>query len=152
MSGKKAAGALKRLDLPGKKFTIAGKTLAGKEFNSKELAGSPVIFHYWASWCEPCKQEMRALKELRSQFAKDKLVIVGINVDNNPEDAKAFLKQNDYNWVHIHEAGGLEGPLAVGLGVFNLPVNIVVDGGSAVAKSGIHWSELQGVVESILKK
>lgn len=152
MSGKKAAGALARLNLPGKKFTIAGKTLNGKDFNSKDLAGNPVIFHYWASWCEPCKQEMRALKELRSQFAKEKLRIVGINVDNNPEDAKAFLKDNDYNWEHIHEPGGLEGRLAVGLGVFNLPVNVVVDGQSAVVKSGIHYSELQGVIESILKK
>ena len=152
MSGKKAAGALDRLNLPGKKFTIAGKTLNGKDFNSKEMVGSPVIFHYWASWCEPCKQEMRALKELRSQFAKEKLRIVGINVDNNPEDAKAFLKQNDYGWEHIHEPGGLEGRLAVGLGVFNLPVNVVVDGQSVVVKSGIHYSELQGVIEGILKK
>lgn len=152
MSGKKASGALKRLDLRGKKFSLAGKTLAGKDFNSKELSGSPVIFHYWASWCEPCKQEMRALKELRSQFAKDKLRIVGINVDSNPEDAKAFLKQNDYAWDHIHEPGGLDGNLAVGLGVFNLPVNVVVDGQSAVVKSGIHYSELQAVIESMLKK
>ena len=152
MPGKKAAGALKRLDLRGKKFTIAGKTLTGKDFNSKELNGSPVIFHYWASWCEPCKQEMRALKELRSQFAKDKLRIVGINVDSNPEDAKAFLKQNDYGWDHIHEPGGLDGNLAVGLGVFNLPVNVVVDGQAAVVKSGIHYSELPEVIESILKK
>ncbi len=135
MFGKKANGALKRLDLRGKKFTVAGKTLTGKDFNSKSLTGGPVIFHYWASWCEPCKQEMRALKELRSQYAKSKLQIVGINVDSNPEDAKAFLKQNDYGWDHIYEPGGLDGNLAVGLGVFNLPVNVVVDDKSAVVKS-----------------
>ncbi len=152
MSGQKAAGALKRLNLPGNKFNLTGKTLAGKDFNSKELSGSPVIYHYWASWCEPCKQEMRALKELRSQFAKDKLRIVGINVDSNPEDAKAFLKQNDYAWDHIHEPGGLDGNLAVGLGVFNLPVNVVVDGGAIVVKSGIHYSELQGVIQGMIKK
>ena len=152
ISGKKAKGALNRLDLKGKKFGLVGKTINGKEFSSKEYAGSPVIYHYWASWCEPCKQEMRALKELRSQFAKEKLQIVGINVDTDANLAKEFLKQNDYGWEHIYEAGGLDGSLAVQLGVFNLPVNVVVDSKGIVTKSGIHFSELAGVVDEMTKK
>ncbi len=152
LSGKKAAGAIKRLDLKGKKFTVAGKTLAGKEIHTRDMTGGPIIFHYWASWCDSCKAEMRALKELRSQFSKEKLRIVGINVDSDPKLAKDFLKENDFGWDHIYEPGGLDGNLAVGLGVFNLPVNIVVDSQSQVVKSGVHYSELQAILEGMSKK
>ena len=152
LAGRKAAGAMARLKLGGNKFTITGKTLDGKDFSSKDLAGGPVIFHYWASWCEPCKAEMRHLKELQAKYAKEKLRIVGINVDSDPQTAKDFLKQNSYPWIHIYESGGLDGKLAVGLGVFNLPVNVVVDGQSKVVKSGIHYSELDAIVENIVKR
>lgn len=152
LAGQKAAGALARLNLGGNKFTIAGKTVDGKDFSSKDFAGGPVIFHYWASWCEPCKAEMRHLKELQNKYAREKLRIVGINVDSDVQTAKDFLKQNSYPWVHIYEPGGLDGKLAVGLGVFNLPVNVVVDGQSKVVKSGIHYSELDAIIEKMVKR
>lgn len=152
LAGQKAAGAMARLSLGGNRFTISGKTLDGKDFNSKDFAGGPVIFHYWASWCEPCKAEMRALKELQNKYAKEKLRIVGINVDSDPKTAIDFLKQNSYPWVHVYEAGGLDGKLAVGLGVFNLPVNVVVDSQSKVVKSGIHYSELDAIIEALVRK
>lgn len=152
LAGQKAAGALARLNLGGNKFTISGKTLDGKDFSSKDFAGGPVIFHYWASWCEPCKAEMRHLKELQNKYAREKLRIVGINVDSDPQTAKDFLKQNSYPWVHIYEPGGLDGKLAVGLGVFNLPVNVVVDSQSKVVKSGIHYSELDAIIEKMVKR
>lgn len=147
--GQKAAGAMTRLRLNGNAFTITGKTLDGKDFSTKDYMGGPVIIHYWASWCEPCKAEMRALKELQNKYSKEKLRIVGINVDSDPKTAREFLKQNPYPWVHFYEPGGLDNKLAVGLGVFNLPVNVVVDGKSRVVKSSIHWSELDGVIGSL---
>lgn len=152
LAGQKAGGALARLNLGGNKFTITGKTLDGKDFSSKDFAGGPVIFHYWASWCEPCQAEMRHLKELQNKYAKEKLRIVGINVDSDAQTAKDFLKQNSYPWVHIYESGGLDGKLAVGLGVFNLPVNVVVDSQSKVIRSGIHYSELDAIIEKLVKK
>lgn len=148
--GKKAAGALTRLNLVGKSFNVAAKKLDGSAFDSKAYAGSPIIYHYWASWCEPCKAEMRALKELQSKYAKQNVRIVGINVDNNPDDARAFLKANPYPWISVHEEGGLESNLALGLGVFTLPVSIVVSGDSKVVRCGAHWTELDGVIEKLV--
>ncbi len=151
--GRKAAGAMDRINLAGQRFFITGRTLDGKELNTKsdEFSNGPVIYHYWASWCEPCKAEMRALKELQSKYAKNKLRIVGINVDNDAQIAKDFLKQNPYPWTHVYEQGGLDGKLAVGLGVFNLPVNVVVDSQAKVIKSGIHYSELDAILEKLVK-
>lgn len=151
LPGKKATGAITRLNLAGREFKIKGKTLDGRPFDSKTYAAEPIIYHYWASWCEPCKAEMRALKELQTKYAKQKLRIVGINLDNEPKTAQDFLNANPYRWIHLYDAGGLDGNLAVQLGVLTLPVNVVVDAKGFVVKSGVHWSELDGVIQKLVR-
>ncbi len=151
LPGQKAAGALTRLSIERRQFSLQGTTLDGRAFDSAVFAKDPIIFHYWASWCEPCKAEMRALKELQSKYSKQRLRIVGINLDNEPEAAKALLKASGYSWLQLHEKGGLDGKLAVDLGVLTLPVNLVVDGTGKVVRSGVHWTELEGILEKMAK-
>jgi hypothetical protein len=99
---------------------------------------------------------MRALRELRAKYAKSKVRIVGLNFDNSPKSAEAFLEESqrdgkDYSWVHLHETGGLDSDLAVELGILTLPATIVVDQNGKVVKAGVHWTELDSVIEQLLK-
>ncbi len=150
-AGKKAAGALRRLNLRGKPFAISGPTLDDRSFNSNAYKGGPVIYHCWASWCESCKADMRALKELQAKYAKQKLRIVGLNLDNDRALAAQFVKQNPLPWINVYDPGGLESSLAVGYGILTLPVNIVVDKDGNVVKSGAHWTELDRLIEEMVK-
>src|SRR5690606_27691002 len=133
-AGRKAAGAIERLNLVGKKFGLRSPTLDGRTFSSEAYLGGPVVYHCWASWCEGCKAEMRALKELQNKYAKTKLRIVGINFDNSPELANGFLKESPFPWVHLRDEGGLESNLAVSYGILTLPFNVVVDKTGKVVK------------------
>ena len=52
-------------------------------------AGKVVLIHYWATWCEPCKQDMETIKSLQAKYGKD-FYPVGVNLDNDPKDATAL--------------------------------------------------------------
>ncbi len=149
--GKKAAGALRRLDLVGKGFGLEGKLLDGRAFTSRALAGGPVVYHCWASWCEGCKAEMRGLKELQNKYSKTKLNIVGINFDNSKQSANDFLKQNPFPWMHLFDDGGLDSNVAIAYGILTLPVNVIVDKNGKVVKTGVHWTEIDGIIEELTK-
>lgn len=151
LPGKKGAGALNRLNLIGTKFGLKGTTIEGANFSADAYLGGPVIYHCWASWCDGCKAEMRALKELQSKYAKNKLHIVGLNFDNAKTTGTEFLKQNSFPWVHLFEEGGLDSNIAIRYGILTLPVNIIVDKSGTVVKTGVHWSELDGIVEELSK-
>lgn len=84
IQGKKAAGALNRIGLEGRQFGLSGKTLDGKQVDTKTMARSPIVVHYWASWCRPCKADMAELRKIQAKYAKQDLKIVGINLDTDP--------------------------------------------------------------------
>jgi thiol-disulfide isomerase/thioredoxin len=47
--------------------------------------GKPVLVNFWATWCEPCREEYPLLVELAKQYAPQGLVVVGISFDDDAE-------------------------------------------------------------------
>jgi len=57
----------------------------------KQFKGKVLYVDFWASWCGPCAKSFPFLNEMHQQLKDKGLQIVGVNLDENPDDAKAFL-------------------------------------------------------------
>src|SRR6478672_1378647 len=69
------------------KFNV--KTVMGDEINFQDLLGKgPLIVNFWALWCEPCKQEMKAFKAISERFKAEGVTMVAINTDQVRSVAK----------------------------------------------------------------
>lgn len=147
--GKKASGAVVRLNLEGKTLNLRGKTLDGKEVQTT----GPTIVHYWATWCDPCKADMAELRKLQAKYAKQNLQIVGVNLDNEASTAASFLKENagKYPWAQIHEQGGFQSDLATKLGVLSVPVTILIDSKGVVVKRTAGFSANPDMIQAVEK-
>lgn len=148
---KKATGARKRLASVGKSIELKGKTLDGQAVDLLTLRGKTVLIHYWATWCGPCKQDMAELKRLQAKFAGKPFQIIGVNLDNESAPAADYLRTNRHPWPQLYEQGGMEGRLAVELGIWTLPTMILIDKEGKVANRDIHVNELALELEKRLK-
>ncbi len=45
--------------------------------------GKPVLVNFWATWCEPCRDEYPMLNELAKQYASQGLQVVGVSMDDD---------------------------------------------------------------------
>jgi thioredoxin 1 len=64
---------------------MATKTVTDSSFASDVLgAPGPVLVDFWAEWCGPCKMIGPSLEEISDELG-DKLTIVKLNIDDNPD-------------------------------------------------------------------
>ena len=70
---------------------FTGTTLDGKAFDGTSLAGSPVVFWFWAPWCPKCQAEGPAVAQTAKKYG-DKVRFVGIaGLDKNKDQMNAFV-------------------------------------------------------------
>ena len=51
-----------------------------QKINIKEFNGNLILLNFWATWCEPCKEEMPSLDRLQSNQNLNNLKVFAINI------------------------------------------------------------------------
>ena len=154
-TAKKATGALVRLDCVGKSIRLKGTNvnpgIKATAIDIAQLKDKAVLIQYWATWCEPALVDMAQLKEVQAEFAKDGLVVVGVSLDNKPEDLKDYLSQHKLPWPQLFEPGGLDSRLANEMGILTLPTMILIGKDGKVLNRGVHITDLEREVTNLLR-
>ena len=83
-----------------------------------------VLIHFWTTWCPPCKRSLAMLSKIASEYATKGVVTVGINIRENKELIKAFLKREG---IQILPAIDADGKIAQVYGVEDIPTTVVLD-------------------------
>jgi thiol-disulfide isomerase/thioredoxin len=148
----KALGAKRRLESVGKTIPLAGKTLDGRSFDLASAKGKIVLIHYWATWADPCKPDLATIKSLQAKYGSQGFYPVGVNVDTASKDALDFVRQEKLSWPQLFEQGGLDGPLATGLGVLTLPTMILVGKDGRVINRSVNAGELDAELKKLMPR
>lgn len=76
------------------------KDLNGKEFKSSELAGSVVVLDLWATWCEPCIDDIPIFNRLHERYGSRGLQVVGVAVESGwAQDIKPHVAKHGIKYT-----------------------------------------------------
>ncbi len=77
-----AAGGKPELK-PGDKPPLhVGRQLDGADVDLDPASGKAYVISYWATWCEPCMQELPILSNIQRTIGPDKMQVVAVNVED----------------------------------------------------------------------
>jgi cytochrome c biogenesis protein CcmG, thiol:disulfide interchange protein DsbE len=103
-------------------FTLS--TVGGGTLSSSELRGAPVVINFWASWCDPCNQEAPDLEATWKQYQARGVRVVGVDYEDQPADAQAFVSKYGITYPSVVDRGG---ELATAFGVRGVPETFFID-------------------------
>ncbi len=107
------------------------RTLDGKQFDLADHRGKVVLVNFWATWCEPCKEETPALQAAYRKLADEGLVIVGVDLfdgervqGRGEQDVKEFVDQYGVSYpIALDDTG----EVARDFRLYPIPVSYFID-------------------------
>ena len=102
------------------------RDVTGEEVDLLSHKGKVILLNFWATWCGPCKIEIPWFVEFQETYGDKGLVVLGLSVDDTPEQMRPFIAEYQVNY-----------PMLVGLGredfqeaygpVWGLPITFMID-------------------------
>ena len=90
----------------------------------QQFHGKVLYVDFWASWCPPCAKSFPFLNEMDHDFKDSGLQVIGVNMDQAPDDAKAFLAKYP---AHFTVAADTNETCAKGFDVQAMPSSYLID-------------------------
>lgn len=115
--------------------------LTGNIIKLSTLRGTPVIINFWATWCEPCRDEMPSLERLQSKLAGKPFEVLTVNYGEGIPGITRFLARNRLTLPVLLDP---DKESAAAWGAGGLPMTFLVDAEGRVRYSAFgecDWSE-----------
>jgi cytochrome c biogenesis protein CcmG, thiol:disulfide interchange protein DsbE len=117
---------------------------AAGEGSLTEYRGKWVLVNFWASWCEPCRDEAPELEKFQREHAGQNFTVVGIDTQDISDDGSKFAKEYGLSYPLLHDGNGDNGHE---FGTTGVPENYLLEPNGKLA-----WFEPAPVDAKILEE
>src|SRR5580704_18900750 len=139
---------------------VTFKDLDGKDVTLASLKGKVVVVNFWATWCDPCREEIPWLIEFQQKYADKGFTLLGVAMDEEGKPVvQPFVQTTPFN-VNGHPTT-MNYPIVLGNddiaskfgGLLGLPTSIVVSRDGKVEKryiGSVSKDALEKDIQSLL--
>jgi thiol-disulfide isomerase/thioredoxin len=98
--------------------------LDGAAWSLAAQRGQPVLLNFWASWCEPCRNEMPTLEQLAARHQAEGLRLLAVNFQEADAAARRFVQATHLTLPVLRD---VDGAAARSLGVNIFPTTVAIN-------------------------
>jgi cytochrome c biogenesis protein CcmG/thiol:disulfide interchange protein DsbE len=87
-------------------------------------AGHVVVLNFWASWCEPCREEAPRLERLQRELSRHGATVLGVTYKDAASDSESFIRHYRLTYPSLRDSSG---EFAHAFGTDALPESFILD-------------------------
>lgn len=128
--------------------------LDGRARRLLDWKGAVVIANFWATWCEPCREEIPLLIKVRREYASRRVEVVGIGIDQVSKIREFAAKYSISYPLLVGDARALDVMRELGNKAGALPYTVILNPAGAVIAQRLgayRAGELEKVLDAILR-
>ena len=113
--------------------------LTGNKLDLSSYRGKVVLLDFWATWCDPCRDEIPHFIALQSKYGDQGLQIIGVSMDDSLDPARDFYQRFKINYPVVMgdaNTGELYG------GILGLPVAFLIGRNGRIAAKHIGATDI----------
>lgn len=131
---------------------FTGTLIGGGQTKLSDNAGKVVVVNFFGSWCGPCKAETPGLQALYTQVKSKGVQLVGIDIKDDKDSAKSFLKQVGVTYPVVYDFPG-KTIIKLGNPPGSPPFSYLIDKSGKVAAvylGALSAKDLEPVIDKLL--
>lgn len=107
---------------PAPTFTLTD--LHGKNWRLADLQGKVVFLNFWATWCQPCLQEMPSMAALNQRMPEGSFQMLTVLYNDRPEIAQNLVRKMGVTFPVLVDANSI---VARQYGLTGVPETYIID-------------------------
>ena len=102
-----------KFELPAIDFSV--ESLEGEWVNLFDYKGKVVFLNFWATWCGPCKDEIKDIDKLWGTLKEEDFMVLAVDLREKKKEIRSFMKENGIGFpVYIDPTGKIASMYSVG--------------------------------------
>lgn len=116
-----------------------------------DFRGKLVLVDFWASWCGPCRQEMKNLLPIYDELKGEDLVFISISLDKREKDWRRMLETENLPWIMLWNKEGFtvgEAPNTIqkAYGFYSIPFIVLIDREGRIMERGLRGEQVKDAI------
>jgi len=113
----------------------------GRTITASNFGGRLLVLNFWATWCQPCVEEVPSLDQFAKQMEGSGVVVLGVSMDTNPTAYRAFLDRAHVSFMTARDPSA---KISGDYGTFKYPESYIIDAKGKVVQKIIgatNWTD-----------